>query len=77
MAAAGVLRSKIEALGVGVHTGKNTQAIVDGESCRHRMQFADGSALETDIDRVLRRHPAAAMSWRAPAGSTSASAAAS
>ena len=44
-----LLRRKIEALGVGVHTGRNTRQIVDGESCRHRMQFADGEHLETDL----------------------------
>ena len=44
-----VLRSKIEALGVTVHTGKNTVAIVDGADATHRMQFADGSVLETDM----------------------------
>src|SRR5690606_30059183 len=44
-----LLRSKIEALGVQVHTGKNTVAIEDGESCRYRMKFADGSSLETDM----------------------------
>src|SRR5690606_21707150 len=44
-----VLRQKISALGVGVHTGKNTTEIVDGESARHRMVFADGSSLETDL----------------------------
>jgi nitrite reductase (NADH) large subunit len=44
-----LLRSKIEALGVGVHLGKNTTEIVDGETCRHRMNFADGSHLETDM----------------------------
>mgnify|MGYP000087714914 CR=1 FL=1 len=44
-----ILRRKIEQLGVTVHTGKNTQAIVDGENCRHRMNFADGSFLETDL----------------------------
>ncbi|MEL0084009.1 MAG: FAD-dependent oxidoreductase, partial [Gammaproteobacteria bacterium] len=30
-----ILRSKIEALGVQVHTGKNTKEIVDGESALH------------------------------------------
>ncbi|WP_432698326.1 nitrite reductase large subunit NirB [Marinobacterium sp. YM272] len=45
----GLLRSKIEALGVQVHTGKNTQQIVDGETCVHRMEFADGEVLETDL----------------------------
>ncbi|MEQ1439085.1 nitrite reductase large subunit NirB [Fontimonas sp. SYSU GA230001] len=44
-----VLRQKIEDLGVTVHTQKNTVEIVDGDSCRHRMKFADGSALETDM----------------------------
>ncbi len=44
-----LLRRKIEALGVGVHTQKNTQKIEDGEQSRHRMVFADGSALETDV----------------------------
>ncbi len=44
-----VLRRKIEALGVGVHTQKATQAIVDGETTLHRMQFADGSHLDTDV----------------------------
>ncbi|TCK08191.1 nitrite reductase large subunit NirB [Marinobacterium mangrovicola] len=45
----GLLRSKIEALGVQVHTGKNTQQIVDGEHHVHRMEFADGEVLETDL----------------------------
>ena len=44
-----VLRRKIEDLGVTVHTGKNTTAIVDGEAGTHRMQFADGSHLDTDM----------------------------
>ena len=44
-----MLRRKIEALGVRVHTGKNTREIVDGDAARHRMSFADDSALETDI----------------------------
>lgn len=44
-----VLRSKIEKLGVKVHTEKNTQEIVAGEKCRYRMNFADGSYLETDM----------------------------
>ena len=43
-----LLRSKIESLGVRVHTGKATQRIEDGESCRHKMVFADGE-LETDL----------------------------
>ncbi|WP_090686370.1 nitrite reductase large subunit NirB [Paraburkholderia phenazinium] len=44
-----VLRSKIEELGVQVHTGKETLAIVDGETGTHRMQFADGTHLDTDM----------------------------
>lgn len=44
-----LLRSKIEQLGVNVHTEKNTQEIVAGETCRYRMNFADGSHLETDM----------------------------
>jgi nitrite reductase (NADH) large subunit len=44
-----LLRRKIEALGVKVHTGKNTKDIVDGTSCRYRMNFADGTSLETDM----------------------------
>ena len=48
-----VLRRKIEALGVTVHTQKNTLEIVDGGGLgvggRHAMKFADGSHLETDL----------------------------
>ena len=44
-----VLRNKIEALGVQVHTGRNTLEISDGATARHRMVFADGSHLETDM----------------------------
>ncbi|GLS92249.1 nitrite reductase large subunit [Psychromonas marina] len=43
-----LLRRKIEDLGVNVHTGKATTEIVAGETCRYRMNFADGSFLETD-----------------------------
>ena len=32
-----------------VHTGKNTQRIEEGEAARHRMVFADGGYLETDV----------------------------
>jgi nitrite reductase (NADH) large subunit len=45
----GMLRRKIEALGVRVHTGKNTREITDGSATRHRMSFADDSALDTDV----------------------------
>jgi nitrite reductase (NADH) large subunit len=44
-----VLRTRIEELGVTVHTQKNTIAIVDGEDGAHRMQFADGTHLDTDM----------------------------
>lgn len=44
-----LLRRKIEALNVKVHTEKNTKEIVAGETCRYRMNFADGSFLETDM----------------------------
>ena len=44
-----VLRKKIEELGVQVHTQKNTVEIVDGETTRHRMKFADGGHLDTDM----------------------------
>jgi len=43
------LRRKIEELGVTVHTQKNTVEIVDGETGTHRMRFADGSHLDTDM----------------------------
>lgn len=44
-----LLKEKIEAMGVSVHTSKNTSEIVDGEDCLHKMCFADGDSLETDI----------------------------
>ncbi len=44
-----LLREKIFALGVTVHTEKNTSEIIKGENCRYRMNFADGSFLETDV----------------------------
>jgi nitrite reductase (NADH) large subunit len=43
------LRQSIEALGLHVHTGRSTVEIVDGASARHRMVFADGTWLETDM----------------------------
>ena len=45
----GMLRRKIEALGVRVHTSKNTKSIEAGQSARHVMNFNDGSSLETDV----------------------------
>lgn len=44
-----LLRGRIEALGVRVHTGKSTREIVPGSHARHRMDFADESSLETDL----------------------------
>ena len=44
-----VLRAKIEEMGLHVHTGRNTQEITDGATARHRMVFADGTYLETDM----------------------------
>ncbi|WGY45148.1 nitrite reductase large subunit NirB [Vibrio sp. ABG19] len=44
-----LLRRKIEAMGVLVHTEKATSEIVAGEEARYRMNFADGSHLETDM----------------------------
>ncbi|AMK76633.1 MULTISPECIES: nitrite reductase large subunit NirB [Methylomonas] len=44
-----MLKLKIEDLGVKVHLNKNTTLIDDGASCLHKMNFADGEVLETDI----------------------------
>ncbi|MEQ9012162.1 nitrite reductase large subunit NirB [Algiphilus sp.] len=44
-----LLRRRIEALGVTVHTSTNTKEIVDGEARRLRMCFADEASLETDM----------------------------
>ncbi len=44
-----MLRRRIEALGVQVHTRKETQKISEGQDCRLRMSFADDSHLETDL----------------------------
>lgn len=44
-----LLRRKIEGMGVAVHTEKATTEIVAGESARYRMNFTDGSHLETDM----------------------------
>ncbi|MCP8900390.1 nitrite reductase large subunit NirB [Gilvimarinus xylanilyticus] len=44
-----LLRRKVEALDVNVHTEKNTKNITAGEKHRYRMEFADGSYLETDM----------------------------
>ena len=44
-----LLRRKIEALGVSVHVSRQTKEIVSGTGCRHKLLFADGAVLETDI----------------------------
>ncbi len=44
-----LLRRKIEALGATVHVGKNTKEIAQGESCRNKLVFVDGTSLETDL----------------------------
>ncbi|GAA5004902.1 nitrite reductase large subunit NirB [Acinetobacter puyangensis] len=44
-----VLRQKIEELGVTVHTQKATQSIEQGKEHQLKMNFADGSELETDL----------------------------
>lgn len=43
------LKKKIEDLGVEVHTQKATSVITGGESCLHKLEFSDGSEIETDI----------------------------
>lgn len=44
-----LLRRKIEDLGVEVYTEKATTEIVAGSESRYRMNFADGSFIETDM----------------------------
>lgn len=44
-----MLRKKITALGVTVHTSKNTRTITDGDRHVLKMEFADGENLETDL----------------------------
>ncbi len=44
-----MLADKIEALDIKVLPSKNTQKIVDGSEYKHKMMFADGTSLETDI----------------------------
>ncbi|MFL9711124.1 nitrite reductase large subunit NirB [Methylobacillus sp. Pita1] len=44
-----VLLTKIEELGVHVHTSRNTVNITDGATARHRMVFFDETWLETDM----------------------------
>ncbi|MEL0623280.1 nitrite reductase large subunit NirB [Marinomonas arenicola] len=44
-----VLKVMIEKLGVSVYANTVTQEIIDGDDAYHRMNFADGSHLETDL----------------------------
>lgn len=44
-----VLRTKIEQLGVQVHTQKAAQSIEAGDHTQHLIKFADGSDLATDV----------------------------
>ncbi len=44
-----LLRGRIEALGVVVHTSRHTLRIEDGATARHRLVFDDGSHLEADM----------------------------
>jgi nitrite reductase (NADH) large subunit len=44
-----ILRNKIEALGVSVHTSKSTTEIISEDGKVAKMTFADGSELETDM----------------------------
>lgn len=44
-----LLKQKIEDLGVGVHLSKATSQIVDGDEHLHRLEFSDGTSLETDL----------------------------
>ena len=44
-----LLQTKIEEIGVKVHTSKATEQIIDGDNCSHKMEFADGEELETDL----------------------------
>ena len=44
-----LLRKKIEALGASVHLQRNTKEITEGTVRRHRLNFADGTSLETDL----------------------------
>ncbi|NHN92878.1 nitrite reductase large subunit NirB [Acetobacter sicerae] len=43
------LKQRIQALGIEVLTAHATQEIVAGETHRHRLVFADGTSLETDL----------------------------
>lgn len=47
--AGAVLKGKIEALGLSVHTSTATERICDGETACHRMVFKDAEPLEVDV----------------------------
>ncbi len=47
--ASDLLREKITALDINVHTEKKTTEIIAGESSRYRMIFSNGDFLETDL----------------------------
>ncbi|MFG6247472.1 NAD(P)/FAD-dependent oxidoreductase, partial [Vibrio diabolicus] len=44
-----VLKEKIEALGLTVHTSTGTERICDGETAKHRMVLKDKDPLEVDV----------------------------
>jgi nitrite reductase (NADH) large subunit len=44
-----LLKSKIESLGVQVHTQKATETIISGDSHRYKMCFSGGDSLDTDM----------------------------
>ncbi|ORU92394.1 MAG: nitrite reductase large subunit [Cycloclasticus sp. symbiont of Poecilosclerida sp. N] len=44
-----MLREKMEEMGVGVHTGKNTSLIEKGDNAVHKLNFTDGESIEADI----------------------------
>ncbi|HYN13099.1 MAG TPA: nitrite reductase large subunit NirB [Burkholderiales bacterium] len=44
-----LLRRKIEALGARVHVSRSTKEIVEGTGRKHKLVFADGTSLETDV----------------------------
>ncbi|WP_196137278.1 nitrite reductase large subunit NirB [Aliikangiella sp. G2MR2-5] len=44
-----LLKQKIESLGLSVLLEKNTKEIISGEQSRYRLNFTDGSHLETDM----------------------------
>lgn len=44
-----LLKNKIEALGVNVHTSKVTEVIADSDSARYELRFKDGDVLPADM----------------------------